>query len=132
MTAPTAPNYVELFAALDRFLAIDTQYESTLQMQATAATSVESDDSCYCGYIDPGFPGDPKCVNCEKKEQVKKKRLAADLAASAEKEMALPEGHPERIFTDAEIRDVAHVHCDKRGLSRLLLREIRKRMGIKN
>jgi hypothetical protein len=83
-----------------------------------------TDDNCYCGDIDPGFPGDPKCVNCMTKEKLKREALAATAAA----QLALPDGHPERIFTDAEIRDVANVHCDAAGRNRLLLRELRRRM----
>lgn len=89
-----------------------------------------SDTECYCQYIDPGFPGDPKCVNCEAKEQAKKERMAAEVAAAAVMQLALPCGDPARIFTDAEIRDVEGTHCDKNGRNRLLLRELRRSLGL--
>ena len=81
-----------------------------------------TDTECYCGYIDPGFPGDPKCNPCEAREKLKREALAAVAAA----QLALPDGSPERVFTDAQIRDVANVHCDAAGGNRLLLRELRR------
>ena len=85
---------------------------------------------CYCHYIDPGFPGDPKCTPCEDKEKLKREARAAELAAAAARQLALPADSPDRVFTDAQIRDVENGYCDKRGGGRLLLRELRRRMGL--
>ena len=102
---------------------------------------------CYCHYIDPGFPGDPKCTLCEEKEKPKREARAAELAAAAAAQLALPDGHPERVFTDGQIRDVENGYCDsfrerkrsaawqgqaddKRTGGRLLLRELRRCLGI--
>lgn len=126
MAAPNASDaaaYATLSAAFDAVMALDIEHVSSIQMQATAA---EDDTTCYCCYIDPGFPGNPKCVNCEKREKAEKDKLRA----FAEKQLALPEGDPTRIFSEAEIRDVARTHCDKRGMNRLLLRELRKLIGL--
>jgi hypothetical protein len=120
MAAPSAYDYATLSAAFDAVMALDIEHVSSIQVQA------EDDTTCYCCYIDPGFPGNPKCVNCEKREKAEKDKLRA----FAEKQLALPEGDPTRIFSNAEIRDLNGTHCDKRGMSRLLLRELRKLMGL--
>lgn len=89
-----------------------------------------ADLDCYCHYIDPGFPGDPVCVNCEEKVAAASAAAAAAVAAAATAQLALPDGHPERVFTEAQIRDVKCDYCDKKGTGRLLLRELRRRLGL--
>jgi hypothetical protein len=87
---------------------------------------------CFCGYIEPPPRNlsDRLCDSCEARKAIKAKKDAEELDARVTEQLALPEGDPNRLFTDAELRDTANVHCDKRGFSRVLLRAIRNRLGI--
>ncbi len=90
------------------------------------------DNDCYCGYMDPPplNLNDRLCNPCEARRAIKVKKDAEELEFYVGVQLALPDGDPKRLFTDAELRDVANVHCDKYGFSRVLLRAMRKRLGI--
>jgi len=87
---------------------------------------------CVCGYIDPPPRNlnDRLCNPCEARKAIKAKKEAEELDARIDAQLALPDNDPKRLFTDAELRDVANVHCDKYGFSRVLLRAMRKKLGI--
>ena len=87
---------------------------------------------CFCGYIEPPPRNlsDRLCESCEARKAIKAKKEAEELEFYVNTQLALPDGDPKRLFTDAELRDVANVHCDKYGFSRVLLRAMRKRLGI--
>ncbi len=88
---------------------------------------------CVCGYMDPPPRNlnDQLCDPCEARKDVKAKKDAEEMDALVAAQLALPDTDPARIFTDAELRDTARVHCDKRGFNRLLLRAMRKKLGIR-
>lgn len=130
-SSTSAATYAALFAALDAQLGFDVNYVSSLQMQA-AGSAATADDACYCGYIDPPPRNcnDTQCNPCEAKKANEKVRRDASMTAEVEAQLALPDGHPKRIFSDAEIRDLAGTHCDSRGFHRTLLQALRKRLGL--
>jgi hypothetical protein len=88
---------------------------------------------CVCGYLDPPPRNlnDQLCDPCESRKEVARKKEAAEMEALVTAQLALPDTDPARIFTDAELRDTYRIHCDKRGLNRLLLRAMRKKLGIR-
>ena len=91
------------------------------------------DFACVCGYIDPPPRNlsDRLCDPCEARRESKIKKEAEELEAQVTAQFALPDTDPTRIFTEAELRDVANIHCDKRGFNRILLRAMRKRLNIR-
>jgi hypothetical protein len=82
-------------------------------------------DECYCGYADPGFPGDSRCYPCQAKAQ----RAEIERKKKARIQSALPDDDPEKVFSEAEISD-ERVQADKNGFNRVLLRDIRIFRGI--
>ncbi len=87
---------------------------------------------CYCGYIEPPPRNlnDSLCDSCEARKAIKIKKDAEELEFYVNTQLSLPDNDPKRLFTDAELRDVANVHCDKYVFRRVLLRDLRKRLGI--
>jgi hypothetical protein len=80
----------------------------------------EVTDECFCAYLDPGFPGPNMCNPCLKRATLAATRQKRDAAF----QLALPDGHPSRVFSNAEIADRA-VQADSEGYNRVLLRGIR-------
>lgn len=87
---------------------------------------------CFCGYIDPPPRNlnDHLCDPCEARKVIQAKKDAEELEAYVDIQLALSKDDPKRLFTLAELHDVANIHCDKNGYSRILLRAMRKRLGI--
>lgn len=89
-------------------------------------------EGCFCGYLTPSprSDADKQCIYCEKLKVIAKQKAAADLEELVTKELSLPDGHTDRIFTDEEIRATGSIFCDKTGRFRVLLRELRKRLNL--
>ena len=114
--------------AFDAVLAQDAAEHSHFSKDTTPLEEM----GCFCGYLDPPPRNlnDTLCNPCEARKDVAAKKDAAEMEALVAAQLSLPDTDPARIFTDAELRDTARVHCDKRGFNRLLLRAMRKRLGI--
>lgn len=80
---------------------------------------------CYCGYADPGFPGDSRCFPCQAKEQ----RIMIEQNRKARLQSQMEDGNPAKVFSEAQIADMS-VQADANGFNRVLLRDIRRLRGL--
>lgn len=76
-----------------------------------------------CQYFDDGCPNNI-CYACEAEKRQREKAAMA----TAHHQLSLPDGHPQKVFTEAEIRDTTNVYANKKLFGRLLLRNLRRLM----
>lgn len=86
--------------------------------------------ACYCGYLEPAprHHTDTLCDECEHLKALAKQKYDKMMKDVVEIQLSLPDGHPDRIFSDEDIRATDTVFGDKNGKNRDLLQEIRKRL----
>lgn len=83
-----------------------------------------------CMYFDESCPVNI-CYACEEEKKQKAAQEKVDKQRDLlNEQINLPDGHPKKIFSDAEIWNPRAVQADKNGRNRILLRDLRAALGV--